>query len=159
MGRPSLEHNKYGAPVVMRLAAILALSALPALPAHAALQISACEYDQMVAAAVNVIQITDHKVERDQDRCRVTGMVVRSFRGGIEPGTVVQTYFYCGEFASMVEFQHDPVAVARAPVIEIHGQAGGGPAAYGKGLLVLDAPTDEPAYPFTHLNPDGSCRD
>lgn len=127
----------------------LGLSVLPALPLQAALQISTCdrlrEVAEAVADAVTVIQIADHVVEWDGFRCRVTGTVVRSFRGSLEPGSPVQTSFRCGE-ASTVEIVRDPETVARAAVIEIHAQAAGGPAAGGAGLLLLDAPTDAPAF-------------
>lgn len=127
----------------MRLA--FALAFMPALPVAAMVQ--PCYLDAEVAEAVTVIQISDHVVERSNDGsgCRLTGTVVRSFRGDIAPGTRVQTSFYCGE-PTVGGLNLNEEAIARASVVEIHAAAEGGIAGDGWGLELLDAPTDEPAF-------------
>lgn len=149
----------------MRLA--LAFTLLPALPVAAAIQ--PCYLDRMVAEAVTVVQISDHVVgvPDENGNCTLTGTVVRNFRGLLEPGTRVQTTFACAHpnrvdenGVVIVELGgttwRDAGPVAQAAVVEIHAEAEGGPAGFGWGLHLLDAPTEEPAFPFEYID-DPSC--
>lgn len=72
-------------------------------------------------------------------------------------GDRVETASACENPEALVEgtvphYRHE---VARAGAL--HLDAGGAPAGYGWGLLVLEAPTASPAYPFEHLEPEGEC--
>lgn len=144
----------------------LALAALPALLglglAPAAAAINPCYLDQMVQEAPRVMQIAKQTVEGpDADgHCVLTGTVVRSFRGDIAVGTSVRTTFACSNPRLEVggTTYHDRDAVAAAGAVELHTAPEGGPAGYGWGLLLLDAPTDAPAFVFESLPPEGeSC--
>jgi hypothetical protein len=86
----------------------------------------------------------------------VTGEIVQSFLGPHPVGTVIQTEIPCtaplddpnAEPAVEVgpTFWWDFEALQGAAVIELHIAPEGGPAGYGAGVMILDAPTDEPMW-------------
>jgi hypothetical protein len=51
----------------------------------------------------------------------------------------------------------DREPVAEAAVVEIHAGSDGEPAGFGWGMLLLDVPTDEPAFLFEFID-DPSCQ-
>jgi len=129
-----------------------------ALPAQAALECHV--YDDMVAAAVMVMQITPSSVvppeAGGQGNCTVTGEIVQSFLGPHPVGTVVQTQIPCMAPVSDPNVEvpllvgptlwWDLDALQAAAVIELHIAPEGGPAGHGTGVLLLDAPTAEPMW-------------
>jgi hypothetical protein len=137
------------------LAGVMMLGA--AGPAMAALQ---CQYyDQMVAEAPMVMQIAVESVVPPegggQGRCIVSGEIVRSFKGPHPVGTGVQTAIPCEaplpegaaadiEIGATIWWDFD--ALAAAAVIELHAAPEGGPAGYGAGVRLLDAPTAAPVW-------------
>lgn len=128
-----------------------------AYPARAALE---CQYyDQMVAEAVMVMQVAVESVVPPagggQGECIVTGEMVRNFKGPHPVGTRIQTSIPCE--APVPEGVTPEVfvgatawwryaALAEAVVIELHIAAEGGPAGYGAGVVLLEAPTEAPAW-------------
>jgi hypothetical protein len=120
----------------------------------------ACEhYDAMVAEAVTVIQIVPALVtpppEGGQGNCTVTGEIVRIFKGFATPKTVVSTILPCE--APLPEGIERPILVGPtmwvplsglggAGAVELHLDEGGFPTGYGAGVVLLDAPTDAPAW-------------
>jgi len=106
-----------------------------------------------------VMQIAVRAVDPAADgetRCRVEGEILRAFKGPHPVGTLIQTMVPCragwtdaqGAPVLMVgpEVYHDREALLAAPVIELHIAPTGGPAGYGAGVVLLDAPTEAPAY-------------
>jgi hypothetical protein len=129
---------------------------LAAPPAQAALQ---CQhYDDLVDAAAMVMQIGETDVTAPEvigGTCRVTGTILRGFLGPHAVGTRIETQVPCHgypittdeeipvEVGPTIFWQFD--ALNDAAVVELHIAAEGGPAGYGSGVYLLDAPTDTPA--------------
>lgn len=124
-------------------------------PAQAALE---CQYyDQALAEAVMIMQIDRTEVTLPPDgstSCTLRGTIIRSFLGPHPVGTLIETQVPCDGF---VQSTGEPApievgpaiyrsvdALAAAPVVELHIAPEGGPAAYGGGVILLDAPTEAP---------------
>ena len=122
--------------------------ALAAGPAAAVLE---CQYyDEFVAAAVMVIQITDTTVTGPDagSNCTLTGTVARVFTGDMAIGTRVQTPVPCDNIQGTVggTIWTESTRLAAAPVVEVHIGAEGGPAGDGAGVVLLEALSDAPSY-------------
>lgn len=126
-------------------------------PAVAALPCNA--YDEMVGQAVMVMQVDVESVVPPagggQGGCVLTGEIVRNFKGPHPVGTRIQTMVFCeapvtdgGEPEVMVgaTIWWNFAALAQADVVELHIAAEGGPAGYGAGVVLLEVPTDAPAW-------------
>lgn len=137
------------------LAGLIVLGA--AGPAAAALE---CRYyDEMVLDAVMVMQVAVASVVPPagggQGDCVLTGEIVRNFKGPHPVGTRIQTTVFCeAPVADGVEpdvmvgatIWWRYAALAEAAVVELHIGPGGGPAGYGAGVVLLEAPTEAPAW-------------
>lgn len=125
--------------------------------AQAALQCDA--YDDLVAQAVMVMQIAVTEVvapTNDQQVCILRGQIVRSFSGPHPVGTQIETALGCDGYP--IPEGVEPVVevgprmfwdfdtLRAAAVIELHIAAQGGPAGFGAGVWLLDAPTDAPQW-------------
>ena len=128
---------------------LLPLLALPILQMPA--KIETCRTPPADQAAMVVVQISDQLVDGPdaQGICMLSGPVVRSFEGPLPPDALVQVVFPCAP-AAMDQFAgwwaaHNPEAVAEAGAVEVHATAGAVVAEGGRGLVLLDAPTDTPA--------------
>ena len=116
-------------------------------------------YDEMVAEAVMVVQVAPSSIvpppQGGQGDCTLTGKIVRKFKGKYPVGTVIRTSVPC-EAPQTSGPQRPPMvgatmwrsleALEGAAVIELHLAAEGGPAGYGAGVVLLDAPTETPAW-------------
>lgn len=140
----------------MRLTGVMVLLACAG-PVQAALPCDVTE--QMVVEAAMVMQISVRAVDEplpESTTCRVEGEIVRSFRGPLTVGTVIETQVPCrggwtnadGEPVVMVgaDIYTDRDAMLDAPVIELHIADTGGPAGYGEGVVLLEAATDAPVW-------------
>ena len=133
----------------MRFAFCLALTAATALPATAALP--PCVYDELVAAAPDVVQLHRLSLREDgpDDMCQMEGTVVRAFRGQFETGQRLRFSVPCDidrppEVGPTV--YHATDALDAAAVVEVHFNAEGEVAGHGEGLIVLEAPSDAIAW-------------
>lgn len=137
-------------------ALVLVLLASPATAA-----IMPCYLDEMVADAVTVIQVVDQTVTGPdaEGTCGIEGNAARVLRGTVREVAPFRAAFACENPRQLVggTIYHDRRAVARAGAVELHLDADGLLAGYGWGLVLLDAPTDAPAFRFEHLPEGGSC--
>jgi len=129
----------------MRLPLALCLG-LTALPARAVLP--PCVYDDLVAAATDVVQLEDLTLREDgpDDMCQMEGNVIASFRGRFEPGQRLRFSVPCDiDRPPLVgpTIYHATDALDAADYIEVHFNAEGEIAGHGDGLIVLEAPTEE----------------
>lgn len=131
---------------MIRLAIIGLL--LAAAPAHA--MIECIYYDQMVAEAVDVVQLDDAKVGVPDvnGNCSISGPVSRVFAGGLQADVWLDSAAPCDNAQGIAGpmIWTNAEALAQAKVIELHLAAGGGIAGYGAGIVLLDAPTETPAW-------------
>lgn len=116
-------------------------------------------YDEMVAEAVAVVQVAALSIvpppDGGQGDCTLTGKIVRNFKGKYPVGTVIRATVPCdapqtsgAERPPMVgaTMWRSLDALEGAAVIELHLATEGGPAGYGAGVVLLDAPTETPAW-------------
>lgn len=136
-------------------AGLLALGA--AGPAAAMMQ---CQhYDEMVAEAATVVQVTPISVvpppEGGQGDCQLSGKIVRNFKGLFPVGAVIETTVPCdAPHTSGVArppmvgatIWRSLAALEGAAVIELHLAGDGGVAGYGAGVVLLEVPTEAPAW-------------
>ena len=83
--------------------------------------------------------------------CRLDGTIRRAFAGPHAVGTRIRTRFPCDNSEGRIggEVFTDPAGLARRGAAELHIAPEGGPAAYGGGLIPLDALTEAPVWrPF-----------
>jgi hypothetical protein len=115
------------------------------------------DLDALVAQAVMIQQVVPSEVippeGGGQGLCTLRAEVVRSFMGPHPVGTLIRTSIPCLAPLAPGSFQEpspggatlwDFEALRDAPVIELHIAPEGGPAGYGAGVVILDAPTDAP---------------
>lgn len=135
----------------MRFALPLALAGSLAIPASAALP--PCVYDDLVAAATDVVQLNDLSLREDgpDDMCQMEGTVIRAFRGDFERGQRLRFSVPCAIDQPPVgaTIFHATDALDIAEVVEVHFNAGGEIAGFGDGLITLEQATDAMAWrPF-----------
>ena len=124
---------------------------LTALPAQAMLP--PCAYDDMIRAAEGVVQIDRIAVTKAEDlpeTCWISGTVAAVIAGPMAVGDSLRVSMSCdpAEAIPGADFYADSAALAQVPVLEIH-YAGDAVAAYGAGLVALDAVTGTTAYRFS----------
>lgn len=108
--------------------------------------VSPCGTDNLMRDAVMVVQIVDQDVTQiGNNICRVSGTIAVTHRGDVEIGRNLTADFNCLLDASQVgiggSVYANPEAVRSAGALEVHITAEGSIAAYGAGLIGLDAPT------------------
>ena len=136
-------------PKLRAAAALVVLSTpLSAIPSGATLP--PCVYDELVAEAVIVLQLTDPRVERrGRNICRLTGTVAVVHRGDVSPGQSVTADFACAVDRPPTiggTVYHAPDGIGAAGAVELHIDASGHIAGEGIGLIALDAVTDRIAW-------------
>lgn len=128
----------------MRFTLPLALAGSLALPADAALP--PCVYDELVAAATEVVQLHRLTLREDgpADMCQMEGTVIRAFRGAFERGQRLRFSVPCAIDQPPIGATvfHATDALDIAEVVEVHFDAEGEIAGYGDGLITLEAATD-----------------
>lgn len=131
----------------MKLGLISGLTLL-ACPAQAMIQ--CIYYDQMVAEAVDVVQLDAAKIGAPDanGNCSISGHISRVFLGMLQVEGWLETAAPCDNVQGMVGpvMWTDPGALAQAKVIELHLAPGGSIAGYGSGIALLDALTETPAW-------------
>ena len=119
-----------------------------ACPAQAMIQ--CIYYDQMVAEAVDVVQLDDAKVGAPDasGNCSISGHIARVFAGGLQVDGWLDSAAPCQNAQDVAgpAIYTNADALAQAKVIELHLAAGGGIAGYGAGIKLLDALTESPAW-------------
>lgn len=117
-------------------------------PAHAVLE--CIYYDEMVAAAVDVIQLDGPKVGSPDENgnCSISGHISRVFVGGLQVDNWLDSVAPCDNSQGLAgpTIWTDGTALAQAKVIELHLDAGGEIAGYGAGITLLDTLSDSPAW-------------
>lgn len=127
---------------------VLPLAALPLLQMPA--KIETCRPGPLLPEAFVVVQLTGQWVDGpdDQGVCTLTGPVARSFQGPLPLEALVQVTFPCGPAATggsgAWNAGHDPREVADAGAVEVHATIEAAVAYGGRGLLLLEAPTEAP---------------
>lgn len=107
-------------------------------------------YDQMVSAAVDVIQLDAAKIGAADENgmCGISGHVSRVFAGALQVDDWVDSSAPCDNAKGLdgPTIWTDAAALAQAKVIELHLDGDGQIAGYGAGLILLDATTETPAW-------------
>jgi hypothetical protein len=131
----------------------LILSAI-ALATQAQATLSPCATDDLMAEAVMVVQVVDQEVRPlGNNICRFSGTIVATHRGLAEVGRNLTADFNCPLDASQIaigaSWYYNPDDIRAAGALEVHINAEGFIAAFGAGLIALNAPTQSMAWePF-----------
>ena len=121
---------------------------LTAAPAQAMLE--CVYYDESVAEAVDVVQLDGAKIGSPDENgnCSISGHISRVFAGGLQVDGWLDSAAPCDNSQGIAGpvIYSNAEALAQAKVIELHLDAGGGIAGYGAGIVLLDGPTEAPAF-------------
>ena len=128
--------------------AVIGAVVLVAGPAQALIE--CIYYDQMVAAAVSVVQMESPKVGAAdaQGNCALSGHIARVFGGTLQVDTWLETAVPCENSQDIAgpAIYTGSEALMGSKVIELHLDQAGQITGYGAGVVLLDALTESPMW-------------